>query len=271
MLASGTNALSSSMLLVCECTNTNETSIARADFKRSLRSSLPSCIRTLRESGISPVDILQAALGPGIAEFSRAKRVLNPDDSAMSVHDALVEISKAIDDYQFGESADLDQDSRFAITFFESYGYEQRPYGDAEGIARARNVSVQGVVRAGIIKASAGIVQILKREELPSQWDPLVDDRICAWEATQHLIKKLAEGEESAASLLSRLKTLRGFEELSSNCIGLAHRLYTHCEKTRQADEARAYSGLISAWPDLVKLATSSTFSGQQSLFSPQQ
>jgi putative DNA methylase len=267
MIGQGTNALASSVVLVCERKKSNEESIARSEFRRRLRSELPKALKELERANIAPVDVAQAAIGPGMAIYSSAKVVLNPDDTAMSVRDALVEINTALDEYLSQDEGDLDEDSRFALTFFESYGYSERPYGDAEGLAVARNVSVDGVARAGILSAIAGKVQLLRRDQLDDDWDPSRDERLCVWEATQHLIKRLdAGGEPAGAALLAQLKDLSGHGDLAANCRALAYRLYNHCEKTKQAEEARAYNGLVIAWPELEKLAAAASSPVQQTL-----
>ena len=197
-----------------------------------------------------------------MAIFSNAKAVLNPDDSPMSVREALMEINTALDEYLSQDEGDLDADSRFALTFFESYGYEERPYGDAEGLAIARNLSVGGVAEAGILSSVAGKVRLYQRAQLPDDWDPTSDKRLCVWEATQHLIKRLeASGEGAAAELLLQLKKVSGHGDLAANCRALAYRLYNHCEKKKQAEEARSYNGLVIAWPELERLASASTTS----------
>jgi putative DNA methylase len=180
----------------------------------------------------------------------------------MSVREALIEINSAKDEYLSQDEGDLDADSRFVLTFFESFGYKERVFGDAEGIAKARNLSVAGVAEAGILRSVAGKVRLLQRGELPENWDPSSDKRLCVWEATQQLIKRLeAGGEDKAADLLLQLKTVSGHGDLAANCRALAYRLYNHCEKTKQAEEARAYNGLVIAWPELEKRAAAASSS----------
>jgi putative DNA methylase len=158
--------------------------------------------------------------------------------------------------------ASLDPDSRFALTFFESFGYKERDFGDAEGLAKARNLSVAGVAEAGILRSLAGKVRLLPRAELPEDWDPTTDKRLCVWEATQQLIKRLETGgEDQAAELLLQLKTISGHGDLAANCRALAYRLYNHCEKNKQAEEARSYNGLVIAWPELEKRAATAVSS----------
>ena len=251
------NALATSVVLVCQRRLDSAITITRNDFRRQLRQELPKALKELERANIAPVDVAQAAIGPGIAIFSSAKAVLNPDDSAMSVREALIEINAALDEYLSQDEGDLDADSRFALTFFESFGYAEREFGDAEGLAKARNLSVDGVARAGILRSVAGRVQLLRRSELPDDWDPSRDKRLCAWEATQQLINRLeADGESSAAALLLQLKGIRTHGDLAANCRALAYRLYNHCEKAKQAEEARSYNGLVIAWPELERQAS---------------
>jgi putative DNA methylase len=212
----GANALASSVVLVCQRRDPSAAILSRNEFRRELRQLLPQAIKELERANIAPVDVAQAAIGPGMAIFSQAKAVLNPDDSPMSVRDALIEINAALDEHLSQDEGTFDADTRFALTFFESFGYSERPYGDAEGLAVARNISVDGVVRAGILRAAAGKAQLLHREQLDDAWDPSQDDRLCVWEATQHLIKQLeTDGEDGAAALLLR------------TCSGVAT---AHCE-----------------------------------------
>ena len=260
MIGAGANALASSVVLVCERRDPDSTILSRNAFRRELRQRLPQAIKELEQANIAPVDVAQAAIGPGMAIFSQAKAVLNPDDSSMSVRDALIEINAALDEFLTEDEGSFDADTRFALTFFESYGYEERSYGDAEGLAVARNVSVEGVSTAGILSAIGGKAQLLRREQLEENWDPSQDNRLCVWEATQYLIRALdAGGEASAAALLSQLKNLPGHGELAANCRALAYRLYNHCEKTKQTEEARAYNGLVIAWPELERLVSASS------------
>lgn len=262
MIGSGTNALASSVVLVCQRRDSSASTISRNDYRRQLRQDLPKALKELERANIAPVDVAQAAIGPGMAIYSSAKAVLNPDDSPMSVRDALIEINAALDEYLSKDEGDLDADSRFALTFFESYGYEERNFGDAENLAKARNLSVAGVAEAGILRSVAGKAWLLRREQLEDDWNPFEDNRLCVWEATQHLIRTLeAGGEAATATLLNKLKQVSGHGDLAANCKNLAYRLYNHCEKTKQAEEARAYNGLVIAWPELEKRAAAASSS----------
>ena len=144
---------------------------------------------------------------------------------------------------------ELDAESRFAITWFETHGFAEGAYGDSQTLATSRNVSVEAVARAGLLHSAAGKTRLLTREQLPEDWDPATDSSVTVWECTQHLIKRLEEkGEEAASALLGAIGPH------AEAARSLAYRLYTHCERKGDAEEARAYNGLVVAWPELEKL-----------------
>lgn len=245
----GSNALASSIVLVCRRRSPEASAVTRAEFRRRLRSELPAALKALQHGNIAPVDVAQAAIGPGMRIFSSHEKVVEADGSAMPVKDALSLISEALDEFLASHEGDLDPDSRFAITWFEAHGWNAGGYDEAEKVARTRNISVQGVEKTGIVSAAAGKVRLIKRAQLPANWDPATDDRLTVWEATQHLIKRLdAEGEQSAAALLRRLGPL------ADQARALAYRLYSTCLKNGWSEDALAFDGLVRAWPELEKL-----------------
>jgi len=185
-----------------------------------------------------------------MAIFSRYSQVIEADGSAMKVGTALGLINQALDEYLVETEGDVDADTRFALTWFETMQFAEGAYGEAETLAKARNVSVQGVVEAEVLKSGGGKVRLLRREELSPDWDPRADPRLTVWEATQHLIKRMEEkGEQAAGQLLRRLGAM------GQQARDLAYRLYNICERKGWAEEARAYNGLVIAWPELQKLA----------------
>lgn len=261
----GSNALASSVILACSPRPVDAETSTRTDFRRSLSVELPVALRALQASGIAPVDVAQAAIGPGMAIFSRYAKVLEPDGKPMTVRSALRVINEMLDEHLTAHEGNFDSHTRFAVTWYESHGFESGPYGDAETLATARAVAIGGMAEAGILKSGGGKVRLLKRSELPGDWDPSTDARLTVWEAAQHLIKQLEEhGEEAAAALLAKLGAH------GDAARDLAYRLYSTCERKKWAEEARAYNGLVVAWPDLERLASShaksDTGSGQQSL-----
>ncbi|MAW61411.1 MAG: hypothetical protein CMJ94_11325 [Planctomycetes bacterium] len=250
----GANALASSMVLVCRLRHASSPIITRGDFRRLLLNELPAAIHDLEKGNIAPVDMSQASIGPGMAVFSRHSKVIEADGSAMSVRTALQIIHEVVDEVRGGEETDLDAKTRFAITWFETHGFAEGPYGDSEILATSCNVSVEAVKRAGLVHSAASKTRLRTREQLPEDWDPVTDTTLTVWECTQHLIKRLEEkGEEAAAALL------RAIGPRADAARTLAYRLYTHCERKGDAEEARAYNGLVVAWPELERLASTAT------------
>jgi putative DNA methylase len=167
------------------------------------------------------------------------------------VRAALVIINQCLDEVLAEQEGELDADTRWAIAWFSQYGMEEGPYGTAETLSRAMNTSVEGMMRAGVIRAVAGKVRLLRRDELPADWSPSTDSRLTVWETAQHLIHTLQnQGEFAAAALL----TAAGSTAESAR--DLAYRLYTICERKGWASEALAYNSLVPAWSGLGDAAT---------------
>ncbi len=251
MIGIGANALASSIVLVCRKRLPSASMATRREFVQTLQRELPKALRELQQGNIAPVDLPQSSIGPGMAIFSRYSKVLESDGTPLKVKTALQLINSAVDEFLSEQEARMDDWTRFAVTWFSQYGFESGPFGDAQNIANARNVSVDGVRDAGIIKSGGGKVRLLQINELESNWDPKTDKRITVWEVTHHLIKRLEESGESAAAQL--LKEVGG---LSEDARSLCYRLYTLCEQKKWTDKARAYNGLITLWPQIGKLAT---------------
>lgn len=245
------NALASSIVLVCRKRAIDAPTTTRGEFRRTLRRELPGALKKLQQGNIAPVDVAQASIGPGMAIFSGHREVQEADGTAMTVRGALQLINEVLDEHLSSAEGDFDPDTRFAITWYEQHGWEAGPFGQAETLAKARNVAVEGVVEAGICKSGGGKVRILKRAEMrPVDYDPTTDKTPTIWEFTQHLIRNLEdEGEEAAARLLKKLGSN------ADTAKELAYRLYNTCERKKWAEDARSYNGLILAWPELEKLA----------------
>ncbi len=251
MVGMGTNALASSIILVCRPRPDSAVSTTRGAFDRTLKAELPEALRQMQTANIAPVDLPQSCIGPGMAIFTRYKSVLNQDDSPMKVRQALQLINEAIDNFFNEQEADYDPETRFALTWFDQHGFNDGPFGDADNLARARNVSVKGVEDAGILKQGQSKARLLRRDELPKDWDPAQDNRAVAWEFTQHLVRQLEEhGETGAAELATKLTAHQ--RTLARE---LAYRLYTTCERKKNAGEAKAYNSLITSWPEIERLA----------------
>jgi putative DNA methylase len=250
LVGMGTNALASSIVLVCRPRDPHATSVSRKDFVRELGRALPKAIAEMTAdpiASIAPVDLAQACIGPGMALFSKHKAVLEAGGEAMSVHNALVHINKAIDEYFAEAEGDLDADTRFAIGWFEEAGFSEGEFGKADVLARAKGTSVEGLSQAGVLAAGKGKVRLIAIKDLPKDWDPLTDMRLPIWEALHHLCRALGQSEADAGALLGKM------QEKQEPVRQLAYRLYTLAERKGWAEEARAYNRLITSWPSIVE------------------
>ena len=246
------NALASSIVLVCRPRPVDATVTSRNGFLHELRRELPKSLRNLQLSNIAPVDLAQASIGPGMAIFTRYGKVVESDGSSMTVRTALGFINQVLDEVLAEQEGEFDNDTRWALAWFEQFGTQEEAYGVAETLSTAKNTAISGLVEAGIVRSKSGRVQLVRRAELPENWDPTTDGRLTVWETTQHLIRTLEnEGETEAAALLNKLG---GIGEIARE---LAYRLYSICERKKWADEALAYNSLVIAWPELSKLALS--------------
>lgn len=260
----GSNALASSIVLVCRTRPSNGDTISRRDFQRQLREEMPEALETMigGETGqtpIAPVDLAQSAIGPGMAIFSKYEAVLNQDGSRMSVHDALVLINRAITDYLSPESGSFDADTQFCASWFEQYGWKSGPFGEADTLSRAKGTSVDGVREAGVVESGGGKVRLLKWGEYESDWDPTTDKRLPIWEACHQMIRRLNnQGESAAGELLAKMP------EKGEPIRQLAYHLYTLCERKKWAEEARAYNELIGSWHIIVGASHEVGHSGTQ-------
>jgi putative DNA methylase len=250
MLASGTNALASSIALVCRPRPDEAPLATRKELVAALKAELPDAVRKLQSGNIAPVDLAQSAIGPGMSVFSRYSKVVEADGSAMTVRTALGLINQVLDETLSEQEGDFDGDTRWALAWFEESGMNPGPYGKAETLSKAKNTSISGLVQAGFLESRAGKVRLLARSELAGTWDPAADQRLTVWEVTQHLILALEGGGEAQAAEL--LRRVGGLGETAKE---LAYRLYVVCERKKWASEALAYNALVVAWPEISRLA----------------
>ncbi len=173
MIGRGTNALASSIVLVCRPRPDTAPTATRREFLTALRRELPQALRELQQGNIAPVDLAQASIGPGMAVFSRYAKVLESDGKPMPVRAALAIINGMLDEVLAEQEGEFGPDTRWALSWFEQYSMGEGPYGDAETLSKAKNTSVSGMVEAGILHSRSGRVRLLRRSELPADWDPL--------------------------------------------------------------------------------------------------
>ncbi|TWI63148.1 putative DNA methylase [Desulfobotulus alkaliphilus] len=263
----GTNALASSIVLVCRKRPKNAESISRREFQRLLREEMPEALETMigGKSGrnpIAPVDLAQSAIGPGMALFSRYQAVLTQDGSPMAVQDALVMINQAITDFLTPDSGNYDPDTLFCAAWFDQYGWQSGAFGEADTLSRAKGTSVEGLKEAGVLEASSGKVRLFTWKEYPEDWNPQKDKRTPAWEACHQMVLCLKTKGESASAALLALMPEKG-EPIRQ----LAYHLYTLCERKKWAEEAQAYNELITSWPAILQESHRIGHSGTQMEF----
>ena len=244
------NALATSIVLVCRPRPTNSPTATRREFLNALKTELPAALAHLQAGNIAPVDLAQAAIGPGMAVYTRFAKVLDAEGKPLSVRTALALINQVLDEALAEQEGDFDADTRWALAWFEQVGFDEDEYGIAEQLSKAKNTAVGGLVEAGIIFSGKGKVRLLKPAELPSNWDPTTDTRLTVWEMVHHLVRVLEAGGESAAAVL--LAKIGNQAEIARE---LCYRLYTLCERKKRANEAMAYNGLVQSWPEIVRLA----------------
>lgn len=241
MVGSGTNALASSIVLVCRKRIANAPTASRREFLRELNTVLPEALEEMTRGGVNspvaPVDLSQAIIGPGMAIFSQYAAVLEADGTPMSVRTALQLINR------FLAEDDFDHDTQFCLHWFETQGWSESRYGDADVLARAKGTSVAGVAASGVIESGSGRVRLLRPVEYPQGWSPERDARVPVWEGLHHLIRALrATGSVAAGVLLARMP------DKTESLRALAYRLYTLCERHGWAEDARGYNELITSW-----------------------
>ena len=252
MVGKGTNALASSIVLVCRPRPDDAPLATRREFVGALKTELPAALTHLQAGNIAPVDLAQAAIGPGMAVYTRYAKVLDAQGKPVPVRDALALINQTLDETLAEQEGEFDADTRWALAWFEQHGFGEGEYGVAETLSKAKNTSIAGVVDGGILDSRAGKVRLLRPAELADDWDPTADSRLTVWEAVHHLVRVLdAGGETEAARLLRRLG---GVGETARE---LAYRLYSIAERKSRPAEALSYNGLVQSWPEIVRLAGS--------------
>ena len=247
-ISNGTNALASSIVLVCRKRSETAGSVTRREFINALHREMRPALEKLQSANIAPVDLAQSAIGPGIGVFSRYKSVLESDGKPMSVRAALQIINQELDAFYNEQEGELDRESRFCVELFSQYAFNNIKFGDADILARAKNTSVQALAEHGVMAASKGQVRLLTREEIPEKVDAHEE---CIWLLTQQLAHAMETGGvKTCAEIVMDI-----FGSNGEDAKALAYRLYTICERKNWAQEGYAYNNLVVAWPDIQNMA----------------
>lgn len=242
-IASGTNALASSIVLVCRKRPEDAPQTTRRNLVNQLRRELRPALKQLQESNIAPVDLAQSAIGPGMGVFSRYRRVLEADGSVMTVRSALQVINEEVDLYFNEQVGSMDAASRFCVDLYTQCAYNEIKYGEAEILANAKSTSIAMMAAHGILYAKAGIVHLVERSELPEK----DADENNVWMLTQQLTRAMETGGiEACAKIVYNI-----FGSGAESAKDLAYRLYTIAERKGWAEEGYAYNALVVAWPDI--------------------
>lgn len=261
-VAMGTNALASSIVLVCRPRPVDAPIASRRQFLNALRAELPAALKNLQHGSVAPVDLAQASIGPGMAIYSRYSKVVESDGTPLRVRTALQLINRALDEALAEQEGEYDAETRWAVAWFEEYAMNAGEYGRAETLSKAKNTAVQALEHAGLVVSKAGKVRLVKREELSNNWNPKTS-RLTVWEVMQRMIHELLDGKgDTGAGDILRQASVQG--EVARD---LAYRLYTVCERKGWAQEAQAYNSLVTSWLEISRLAHRQAESVQQATF----
>lgn len=243
-VSSGTNALASSIVLVCRKRPAEAPQTTRRGFIAELKRELRPALQKLQRSNIAPVDLAQSAIGPGMGVYSRYGRVLEADGSAMTVRSALQIINQELDVYFNEQDGELDANSRFCVDLYTQNAFNNLKFGDADTLARAKNTSVAALAAKGVLSAEKGIVRLLTREELPEKVDTREES---IWLLCQQLTRAMETGGvEACAQIVAPM--LGSSAERAKD---LAYRLYTLAERKGWTQEGYAYNSLVVAWREI--------------------
>jgi len=253
MTGLGKNALSSSIVLVCSKRGDLAAVTTRREFIARLKREMPDALQKIKEAGVGPVDIAQSALGPGMGIFTSYARVLEPDDSEMTVRTAIALINEVREEILGEEDAHYDPATRFCIDWFQTFGMEAGKAGDAIGMANAYNLGLGDLEQAGVFHAKEGVARLLKRSEMRTDWRPSTGRQLTHWECAQHLICAL-EAEDGGTAVAAGLIAEMSPEDAEA-ARALAYRLYDICEKKGWAQEAKVYNLLAEEFPHLEQAA----------------
>lgn len=244
-VASESNALATSIVIVCRKNKENKTAITMKNFMAELRKELVPAIQKLQSSNIAPVDLAQSAIGPGIAVYSRYKEIIQADDSSLSVRDALKLINKELDEILNDHDSDMDTESSLCLTLFTQYGYNECAFGDANTLANAKNISVDALSRIGIVESGKGKVRVLERSEI-KPFNSTSKDNV--WLLTQQAVKAYEDkGYSGIAEVFADID-----DSMSAKIKKLCYQLYSIADRKKWTEEALIYNSVITSWDDAV-------------------
>jgi putative DNA methylase len=255
----GNNALASSVVLACRPRPADAGFTDRRGLINALREEFPGALRKLEQGKVAPVDLRQAAIGPGMAVFSRYARVNEPDGSPMRVRAALSLINQVLDEKLSQLEGNVSADTRFCVEWFKQHQFDEGMFGTAETLSKGIDTSIQGLERAGVLTSRAGKVKLRSVRDIPEDYDPATDDRISEWEICLHLAKRLQEqGADAAARLMAAARDVVDLDDVKE----LAYLLYSIAEQKKWTESALLFNGLGTLWMDIEDAARNVTSTG---------
>jgi putative DNA methylase len=264
IIAKDANALASSIVLVCRKRAAAALTVTRTDFLRELRREMPDAVEKIRKASVGPVDMPQSVIGPGMGVFTRYARVLEDDDSTMSVKTALALINRVWGEIENDLDANFDPETQVALAWFATYGFDARASGDLIGMANAKNIPIEALFRSGVFQNLHGKAGLTPREKLPADWSPATDKTPTVWECVQHTARVL-RAEDGGAEAAARLVAAMGAK--AENARGLAYRLYEIASQKGWAAEALIYNELAQDWTQLEDQAAQRQIPAMRDLF----
>ena len=240
------NALASSVVLVCRPRPNDAPTATRSEFFNALEKELPAALDQLTQKRhIAPTDLAQVAIGPGMQIYSRYNCVETISGEPVSVREALAAINRAIADYDERQEGNLDSESRFCLDWLKQHGYEEGTYGEAETLARAKNISIGKLQHDGLLTAGGGKVKLLPLDAF-SDSEQLALSDTTAWEGcfrmAYHMNREVGKGIEGAAHI---------GREMGSNVESverLARILYNHYDRKGDSQNAVVFNNLVTEW-----------------------
>jgi putative DNA methylase len=252
MTSMGTNALASYIVLACRPRPQDAPPTDRRGFVAELQRVLPAALRRLQQGNIAPVDLAQAAIGPGMAIFSRYSRVLEPSGRPMTVRTALALINQTLTEVLSAQEDEFDSETRWALAWYEQHGFADAEFGEAELLSKAKVTTVSGLEHAGIVQARGGRVRLLRPDELAKDWAPDRDPRPTVWGMAHQLLRIYYYEKQGEAATAEMVRALGARADLARE---LAYRLFAIAEKRGRSQDAQAYNALGVGWSEIARLA----------------
>ncbi len=251
MNAMSANTLASSVILVCRPRPEDAPIATRRQFLDALEAELPAALDHLtREGHIAPVDLAQSAIGPGMEVYSRYSRVETISGEPVSVRESLAAINQAIANFDEQQAGELDSPTRFCLDWMKQYGFGEGPYGEAETLARAKNVSVEELRDMGLLTAVGGSVKLLPLEGYgPDRRLRL--GRMTAWEGLFRIAYHLTKESEGGRGVEGAAEVYRAMGSDAESVERLARILYNHYDRKGDSRNSVMFNTVVAEWPEI--------------------